>query len=363
MDSLTTRADLIRHVAGEVESFESVDTLSARIRAEHSSSSPSFDEGAFLESSESLVADGTALHMPFNPTLMGGDLQVYRPYPGVLVFSVDFVANDPGAMHAISKTINTGNKGVSVRFFHSGKIRYRFGDRIFDSEELPGIVSYVIPGGHFDYQVEKGKRIQLSNFIITEEGEREVWHRLGIPPCSLFHALRENEDPTKSACPLPNTEAFAMLGESLRHMPRSGFAQNAMLRMKVGELFCLLSDVDNGPHSPAADEVPFSEVRKLSQARTILDESIEDPPSIAELGAMVGLNRRKLTEGFKKVFGETVAGYALELRMRKGDQLLRETEFSISEIAEMCGYEHANNFTLAFRRRFGASPSKVRESN
>jgi len=76
---------------------------------------------------------------------------------------------------------------------------------------------------------------------------------------------------------------------------------------------------------------------------------------------MVGLNRRKLTEGFKKVFGETVAGYALELRLRRGYQLLKESQLSVNEIAEHCGYEHANNFTLAFRRRFGSSPSQVRQ--
>jgi len=134
-----------------------------------------------------------------------------------------------------------------------------------------------------------------------------------------------------------------------------------MTRLKVGELFCLLGEHGPACTSAVAADVPFAEVRKLARARALLEENPGTPPSIAELGAMVGLNRRKLTEGFKKVFGETVAGYALELRMRRGYQLLKETQLSVAEIAEQCGYEHPNGFTLAFRRRFGSSPSQVRQ--
>ena len=363
---LATRIDISPSLAGDVESFDDIDMLTQRIRAEHPPAELDSDGAGTLglpdalEPPDALTADGTALHFPFKPELLSGDLELYRPYPGVLVFSVEFIANDPEAMHAISKTMNSVNRAVSVRIFHRGKISYRFGDKVFHSQDTPGVVSHVPVGGHFDYRLKKGEHIQLTHILITEEGEREIWHRLGIPPCPIFNTLRENEDPSRIAEALPNNEAFQVLGESFMHLPKSGFSRIALLRLKVGELLCLLGDVDAASHSPSAGDVPFSEVRKLSQARVILDESSEKPPSIAELSAMVGLNRRKLTEGFKKVFGETVAGYALELRMRKGYQLLRETQISVGEIAERCGYEHANNFSLAFRRRFHTSPTKVR---
>ncbi len=363
---LATRIDIRPSLAGDVESFDDIDMLTQRIRAEYppaeldSDGAEIFGLPDVCEPPDALTADGTALHFPFNPALLSGDLILYRPYSGVLVFSIDFIANDSEAMHAISKTMISVNRGVSVRIFHRGKIRFRFGDKVFHSQYIPGVISHVPVGGHFDYRLKKGEHIQLTHIIITEEGEREIWHRLGIPPCPIFNTLRQNEDPSRIAEALPNNETFRLLGASLMHLPRSGFSRNAVLRLKVGELLCLLGDVDAASRNPIAGDVPFSEVRKLSQARAILDESSEKPPSIAELSAMVGLNRRKLTEGFKKVFGETVAGYALELRMRKGYQLLRETQISIGEIAELCGYEYANNFSLAFRRRFHTSPTKVR---
>lgn len=356
-----TRSDIRPSVAGDMESFDDVDTFRQRIHAEHSAPGfDVFDLGLFAPP-DGMAADGTAMHMGFNPRLLSGELQVFRPYAGVLVCTMDFTANDAEALHQISKSLISSQRAVSVRLFHLGKILFRFGEQTYDSEELLGLASHVPPGDHFDYRVRRGERVQLTNIVITEEGEREIWHRLGIPPCPLFDALRTNEDPAFLAQPLPNTEAFQLLAASFMHLPRSGFAQNALLRLKLGELLCLLGEVDTAAHNALAEYVPFSEVRKLSQARAILNESSEHPPSIAELGAMVGLNRRKLTEGFKKVFGDTVAGYALELRMRKGYQLLRETNLSVAEVAEQCGYEHANNFTLAFRRRFATRPSQVRQ--
>ena len=130
----------------------------------------------------------------------------------------------------------------------------------------------------------------------------------------------------------------------------------------MGELFCLLGEASSIETNTISAEVPFSEVKKLSHAKAILEESIANPPSIVKLGSMVVLNRRKLTEGFKKVFGDTVAGYVREQQMRQGYQLLKETELSIMEIATRCGYEYSHNFTSAFRRRFGSSPSSVRKN-
>ena len=172
--------------------------------------------------------------------------------------------------------------------------------------------------------------------------------------------MRSAQEPNERVYALPNTEAFKHFAASLQYLPESGSARTTFLRLKVGELFCLLEDVRPVEAQYVGGEVPFSEVRKLSRARALLERRDGDSPSIAKLSSMVGLNRRKLTEGFKAVYGHTVAGFALELRMRKGYQLLKESPLAVHEIAAECGYKHPSNFTIAFRRRFGSSPSEVR---
>jgi AraC-like DNA-binding protein len=48
------------------------------------------------------------------------------------------------------------------------------------------------------------------------------------------------------------------------------------------------------------------------------------------------------------------------MEMAKG--LLEKTDRSITEIAFDVGYEYSSNFTTAFKRHFGITPSTAREA-
>ena len=48
-------------------------------------------------------------------------------------------------------------------------------------------------------------------------------------------------------------------------------------------------------------------------------------------------------------------------RLRKGVELLRDTEMNISEIAYSCGFSGASYFSELFRRDFGTTPTDYRE--
>ncbi len=344
-------------LAGDLESFSDVDTFTSVFQSEHEAS-PYGDSGVF-QAADALVSDGMAAHLPLNPEYLNGDIEVFRPFPGIGVFYARFETKKAKELQQISRK-GAPEAELAVRFFHGGHIRYRFGSKYFYSDDAPGLVSYKPEPGEFDFLLKDGEPMHVTTLSISEDGEREVWHRLGIPPPAIFHELRTAEATDDRAFQLPDSALFQQLSASFCLLPNSGFARLTLLRLKVGELFCLLGDHQVSGKRHTGAEVPFSEVRRLSQARAILEASCESPPSIAELSAQVGLNRRKLTEGFKSVYGDTVGGYSLELRMRKGYQLLKETEQTVNDIAISCGYEHANNFTIAFRRRFGCSPSSVR---
>ena len=348
-------------IAGEMELFRELRSLHSVLRSELPNSP--FLEAGVTEAPDSLTGNGTGLHATLNPDLMDGELDIYRVFPGLSVSIVRFRAKDVDAIHEIASRAVSEEHEITVRLFQQGKVVYRFGDHVVDSEVTPGVLSLKTQQGRSGYELRAGESIRITILVISEEGEREVWHRLGIAPPPLFQQLRSADDPDMRVFALPSTEAFRHFSSSLRCLPDSGMARAIYLRMKVGEFFCLLNDLHRPEDEHANAGVPGSEFRKLARAKEILDELDGDSPGIAALSTAVGLNRRKLTEGFKRVYGETVAGYALEVRMRKGYQLLKESPLPVREIAERCGYEHSSNFTIAFRRRFGNSPSVVRTHN
>jgi AraC-like DNA-binding protein len=79
------------------------------------------------------------------------------------------------------------------------------------------------------------------------------------------------------------------------------------------------------------------------------------------LTLLAGMNRTKLMSGFKDLFGTTIYSYVADLRMERAKELLiREPLLKIADIARRVGFKNPNNFSAAFKKKFGYSPNTLR---
>ncbi|QBG47012.1 AraC family transcriptional regulator [Verrucomicrobia bacterium S94] len=69
--------------------------------------------------------------------------------------------------------------------------------------------------------------------------------------------------------------------------------------------------------------------------------------------------RSSLEHKFKKVFGRTPAEEIRRLRINKARKLLSETDMSMQEIAEACGYSSYNYLSLSFKQITGMPPGNT----
>ena len=83
---------------------------------------------------------------------------------------------------------------------------------------------------------------------------------------------------------------------------------------------------------------------------------MDDPPSLPELAKQVGLNERKLQQGFQELFGTTVFGVLHDYRMERAKQLLETERMTVGAIANAVGISHRGYFATAFKRKFGTTP-------
>jgi AraC-like DNA-binding protein len=104
------------------------------------------------------------------------------------------------------------------------------------------------------------------------------------------------------------------------------------------------------------------EVERMHDARDLLLSRLADPPTLAEVATAVGTNDFALKRNFKAVFGQPVYGYLLGVRLTEARRLLEDTSDSVKEIAAAVGYAHPNHFSTAFRRSYGVSPARYRET-
>lgn len=81
---------------------------------------------------------------------------------------------------------------------------------------------------------------------------------------------------------------------------------------------------------------------------------------IAELAEAEHLSVSRFREVFRQTFGCAPSEYIMELRMRHARDLLTDTDLSISEIAELCGYGDVMYFMRLFRKKTGMSARSYR---
>ncbi|WKJ90807.1 AraC family transcriptional regulator [Methylomonas montana] len=94
-------------------------------------------------------------------------------------------------------------------------------------------------------------------------------------------------------------------------------------------------------------------------ARSILINEFKNPPSVSALSKRVGTNQFKLKQLFHHYFNTTPYGLLLAIRMDNAYRLLETSSCQIDVAADYVGYNHASNFSAAFSKYFGISPSSI----
>ena len=92
-------------------------------------------------------------------------------------------------------------------------------------------------------------------------------------------------------------------------------------------------------------------------------KKMDDPPTIAQLARIAGINEFKLKAGFKALFGSTIYEYLRAIRLEKAYTLIRNGEMSVSEVAYHVGYNKPSHFSRLFRDCYGINPGQVKKKN
>ena len=87
---------------------------------------------------------------------------------------------------------------------------------------------------------------------------------------------------------------------------------------------------------------------------------LNHPPTATELSQRLDLSERTLRRGFRSLFGTTMVGYINEQRLQQAELLLRNTDRTVTDIANYVGYAHLGYFARDFKRKYGINPSDCR---
>jgi AraC-like DNA-binding protein len=127
------------------------------------------------------------------------------------------------------------------------------------------------------------------------------------------------------------------------------------------ELFLLQVKQLDRERPAARPALSPADLERLYFIREEMELHWDMPWSIATLARKAGINQQKLKTGFLALFGTTVFGHLIDLRMREAKRMLEDEKLYVSEVADRLGYKHPHHFTAAFRKKFNVLPGALRK--
>lgn len=92
-----------------------------------------------------------------------------------------------------------------------------------------------------------------------------------------------------------------------------------------------------------------------------IDENFPNKLSVDEMGAAVGVSRRKVFQLFKEEIGQTPNRYINQVKLNYASEMLLHSDLSVEEIAYRSGFLNHHYFSTVFGKNRGMSPTKYRK--
>jgi AraC-like DNA-binding protein len=114
---------------------------------------------------------------------------------------------------------------------------------------------------------------------------------------------------------------------------------------------------------PAADSLDVAPVRTINRGQAIrhyILEHIDDELSLGQIARALGHSVESMQRAFKTAYGVTIVDFIREYRLHRARNALISEGISISEAAYRAGYSNPANFSTAFKKLFGLTPTEAK---
>lgn len=99
---------------------------------------------------------------------------------------------------------------------------------------------------------------------------------------------------------------------------------------------------------------------RFQPAFELIEKKYNEKITLSKLANTVGLSVHHFCRSFKQLTGKTTTDYINNIRLDKSIYYLKQTDYNITEIALMCGFENGNYFSRIFKKYHSTSPSQYR---
>ena len=103
--------------------------------------------------------------------------------------------------------------------------------------------------------------------------------------------------------------------------------------------------------------------KECAQIKEYLDSNYAEHITLDTLTGLTHMNKYYMVHSFTKYAGLSPIQYLNQTRLKRAQHLLKNTNYSISDIASSTGFSSQSYFTQIFRKNFNMTPVKYRQEH
>lgn len=230
----------------------------------------------------------------------------------------------------------------------------RFSDHLFE---------YIISGkGYIDYDGKRytvtagdcilmRKDAEVSYFSDKDDPYSKIWFSADgefVP--NMLNALK-----AEGELFIVRRNLYDKFWRLLYILENDGFELDRISKHVLGIMLEMFTSENNSEIS-SEEHMTFAQ-----QIKTYIDTVLHSAPSVNGISKHFGVCEATVIRRFKKEFGTTPNEYIKTQRLNMAESMLRNTNYSISQIATLMNYCSQNYFSGEFKEAFGMNPTRYRE--
>ncbi|HLV39587.1 AraC family transcriptional regulator [Xanthomarina sp.] len=263
--------------------------------------------------------------------------------------------------HNLMLSISIKDKNpIYFTYCSKGSISHSFGlneeKRTLESYQT-GILTSQTNKEHVLY-FAKDKQLQTTLITVqtTNKGSIPGNNDLKEKLIETFYSQNNSEDYVYIGS---NNLQIAEKIDQLNAISQKGIVRSLLIQGLVHVILALeiqqhADDLKN-PQQETGSLVP-REIDTIKEVSRYINKDYENQITINQLYSQFGLSPSKLQEGFKLMYGHTVTEYIREVRIKKAEELIKNTDMNISEVVYSIGLTSRSYFSKIFKEKYNCSP-------
>ena len=227
-------------------------------------------------------------------------------------------------------------------------------------------IEYILSGGGVSY-IDYKSCAHVADTVLLRKPQQKSYSILPFRCLYIYFDVSESSEFYSLLANAPNF--FQMIDsrkykrsfeELMEHLAKpEGDTSDEFVMAKMLELFYYMK-CDTPQNKQYLQMYAKPRTTPIVKAMDYMNEHMNEQIRVETLAEVTGYSTNYFQDLFRKLTNETPQKYLLRQRIGKAKQLLADSEYSLSEIAQQCGFSSQSYFGAIFKKETGYTPMQFR---